>query len=64
MKRQIKSWAAWILVRIQFMTANFDPEVLQWPGGSFIAVFLSLYATARSFWPAGTGGWVTLQAAG
>lgn len=31
------------------MTANFDSEVLQGPGGSLIAFFLSLYMTARSF---------------
>lgn len=49
MKEHINSWAAWMLLRIQFTTANFDPEVLQWPGGSLIAFFLSLYATARSF---------------
>ena len=45
MKRQINSWAAWILVRIHFVTANFDPEVLQWP-----------CVTTRSFWSVGTGG--------
>jgi hypothetical protein len=33
MTNQIESWATWILVRIQFVTANLDPEVLQWPGG-------------------------------
>ena len=40
MKTQIDSWAAWILTRIQNVTANLDPEVLQWPqpatGGSEI----------------------------
>ena len=30
----------WILVRFQIVTGNFDPEVLQWPGGSLIASFL------------------------
>ena len=37
------------------MTANFDPEVLQWPGGSLIACFLWVCVTARSIWPVGTG---------
>ena len=55
MKRQIKSSATWILVRIQIVTANLDPEVLQWPGGSLIASFLWLLATARWFWSIGTG---------
>ncbi len=30
------------------MTANFDPEVLQWPGGGFIASLLWLYVTHGS----------------
>ena len=50
------SWAARILVRIQIVTANLDPEVLQWPGGSLIAAFFWLYGTARLFCPIGTGG--------
>jgi hypothetical protein len=49
MKQQIISWAAWILARVQFVTAHFDPEVLQWPGGSLIASCLWLYVTVRSF---------------
>ena len=56
MKTQINSWAAWTLVRIQFVTASFDPEVLQLPGGSLIAFFLSLYVTVRSIWSVGTLG--------
>ena len=55
MKRQINSRAAWILLRIQFMTANFDLEILQSPGGSLIGSFLWLYMTARSFCSIGTG---------
>jgi hypothetical protein len=35
MKRQIQSWVAWMLVRIQIVTANLDPEILQWPGAPF-----------------------------
>jgi hypothetical protein len=45
MKRQNESWTAWILVRSQIITANFDPEVLQWPGGSIVAACLWFYAT-------------------
>jgi hypothetical protein len=43
MKTQIASWAAWILVRIQFVTATLDPQVMQWPGGIVIALLLWLY---------------------
>jgi hypothetical protein len=49
MKTQIASRAAWILVRIQIVTATLDPEVLQWPDGIVIALFLWLYVVARSF---------------
>jgi hypothetical protein len=55
MKKQIESWAAWILVRIQILTAHLDAEVLQWPGGSLIAPFLWLYVAARSYWSIGSG---------
>jgi hypothetical protein len=43
MKTQIASWAAWILVRIQIVTATLDPAILQWPGGIVIALLLWLY---------------------
>jgi len=56
MKTQLESWAAWILVRIQIITANLDPEVLQWPGGSVIALLLWLYVIARPFWSVSAGG--------
>jgi hypothetical protein len=49
MKTQIASWAALVLVRIQIVTANLDPEVLQWPGGTAIALVLWLYLVARPF---------------
>jgi hypothetical protein len=51
MKTQIESWAAWILVRIQIVTANLDPEILQRPGGIVIALLLWLYAVARPLMP-------------
>jgi hypothetical protein len=56
MKTQIESWAAWILVRIQIVTANLDPEILQWPGGIVIALLLWLYVAARPLWSVGAGG--------
>jgi hypothetical protein len=56
MKIQIESWAAWILVRIQIVTANLDPEILQWPGGIVIALLLWLYVVARPLWSVGAGG--------
>jgi hypothetical protein len=54
-KTQIESWTVWILVRIQIVTANLDPEVLQWPGGIVIALFIWLYVVARQFWSVGAG---------
>ena len=42
MKTQIEIWAAWILVRIQIVTAKLDPEILQWPGGIVIALLFWL----------------------
>jgi hypothetical protein len=56
MKTQFESWAAWILVRIQIVTANLDPEILQWPGGIVIALLLWLYVVARPLWSVGAGG--------
>jgi hypothetical protein len=50
----IKSWTTRNLVRFQVVTANLDPEVLQWPGGSLIAPLLWLCVMVRSFWPVGT----------
>jgi hypothetical protein len=51
MKRQIEYWTIWLAAQIQVVGANFDPEVLQWPGGSLIAPFLWLYATVTSACP-------------
>jgi hypothetical protein len=50
MKQQIELGVMWIAARIQIVGANFDPEVLQWPGGSLIAIFLWLYATVTVAW--------------
>jgi hypothetical protein len=50
MKQQFQSLAAWIAAKIQIVGANFDPAVLQWPGGSLIATFLWLYATVTVAW--------------
>jgi hypothetical protein len=56
MKTQIESWTVWILVRIQIVSANLDPEILQWPGGVVIALLLWLYVVARPLWSAGASG--------
>jgi len=61
MKTHIESSVVWILVRFQTLSANLNPEVLQWPGGSFIALLLWLYAVIRPFWPIGTGGTAALR---
>ena len=50
MKQPIESWATWVAANIQIVGANFDPAVLQWPGGSLIAIFLWLYATVTVAW--------------
>jgi len=55
MKTQIEWWAAWVVVRIQIATAILDPEVLQWPGGSVIALLFWLYVVARPFWSVDAG---------
>jgi hypothetical protein len=49
MKREIKFCVTWIFLRLQFVTATFDPDIVQRPGGSLIAFFLSLNVTVRSF---------------
>jgi hypothetical protein len=54
MSRQIVSWVASILVRIQIVAASMDPEVLQWPGGSVIALLLWFCVMARPLWSVGT----------
>lgn len=50
-----------MLVKIQMVTANLDPEVVQWPGGVVIALLLWLYVEARPFWSVGAGGPATLR---
>lgn len=42
----IESSAGRIAARLQSIGGGFDPEVLSLPGGSVIAVFLWLYASA------------------
>jgi hypothetical protein len=61
MKTQIASWAAWILVRIQIVTATLDPEVLQWPGGIVIALLVWLCVVARPVWSVGARGPAALR---
>jgi hypothetical protein len=50
MKQPPESCTAWIAAKIQMMGANFDPAVLQWPGGSFLAILLWVYATLAAAW--------------
>jgi hypothetical protein len=44
MKEQIESYAARIAARLQGVSADMDPELLQLPGGSVIATLMWLYA--------------------
>jgi hypothetical protein len=50
MKQLIESSAAWIAAKLQIVGANFDPGVLQWPGGSLLAILLCVYATLAAVW--------------
>ncbi len=43
MREQLESCAARIAARIQNVSADMDPEILQLPGGSIIATLLWLY---------------------
>jgi hypothetical protein len=43
-KDQIESYAARLAARIQAVSADMDPDILQLPGGSVIATLLWLYA--------------------
>ena len=51
MKEQLQSCAALIAARIQNVSSDMDPEILQLPGGSVIATLLWLY----------TKGWVAIR---
>ncbi len=44
MRDHLQTCAALIAARIQHMSADMDPEILQLPGGSLIATVLWLYA--------------------
>jgi hypothetical protein len=45
MKSLLESGATRTSGTILAIVANFDPEVLQWPGGSVVAMLLCIYAT-------------------
>ena len=47
MKEQLQSCAALIAARIQNVSSDMDPEILQLPGGSVIATLLWLYTKGR-----------------
>ena len=36
--KHLKSYATWIVDKLQILGATFDPEILQWPGGTVIAL--------------------------
>jgi hypothetical protein len=40
MKADLEIIEAWIAAIVQQIGARIDPEVLQWPGGLFIALLL------------------------
>jgi hypothetical protein len=44
MKDFLESGTAWITAHVQSLGADFDPEILSWPGGSLIAALLWFYA--------------------
>jgi hypothetical protein len=44
MKEQLQSCAARIAARIQNVSSDMDPEILQLPGGSVLATLMWLYA--------------------
>ncbi|MDB6082505.1 MAG: hypothetical protein JWN43_386 [Gammaproteobacteria bacterium] len=44
MMEQLQSYAGRIAARLQDVSADMDPEILQLPGGSVIATLLWLYA--------------------
>jgi hypothetical protein len=44
MKNLLQSGAAWTRGTMLEIAVNLDPEVLQWPGGSVVAVLLSICA--------------------
>ena len=45
MKNLLESAATCTSGTILAIVANIDPEVLQWPGGSVVAMLLCIYAT-------------------
>ena len=44
MKEQLESYAGRLAAKIQDVSADMDPDILQLPGGSIIATLLWLYA--------------------
>jgi hypothetical protein len=57
MKSLLESVAARARGTILAIVAHVDPEVLQWPGGSVVAMLLSTYATIAVVF-AGQGKWL------
>jgi hypothetical protein len=46
-KQLIEQCATWIVAKIQILSATFDPEILQWPGGALIAMLLLAYTAIK-----------------
>ena len=44
MREQLESYAGRLAAKIQTVSADMDPDILQLPGGSVIAALLWLYA--------------------
>jgi len=38
--KQVQSGETWVVGKLQSLSALFDPEILQWPGGLVIAPLL------------------------
>ena len=44
MRQQLELRVTWLAERMKLAAARVDPELLQWPGGAFIAIFLWICA--------------------
>jgi hypothetical protein len=49
MRHLLESAATWVSGTVLSIGAKFDPEVLQWPGGSVLAMLFCIYATIARY---------------
>jgi hypothetical protein len=49
MSKLFESAGSRMIVEVQRIGGNIDPELLSWPGGYFIAVTVCLYSRAAGF---------------